>query len=140
MSFSVSRLESDVWPDVPAHAAYLDAKLEVLQTVALAGAISRSDRDGTQTTPFRRGDVTADGSVNVADAIDVLGFLFRGDAAPACRKAADSNDDGQLNILDPIATIAVLFGLEAALPEPFAACGIDRSEDALTCVGFGPCF
>jgi hypothetical protein len=123
-------------PDTPAQAAYLGADLQVLANVALAGNIFRSDRDGAL---FLRGDVTADGSVNIVDALFVLDFLLRGGAAPGCQKAADANDDGRLNLLDPVGTVSLLFRGAAALPAPFEACGADTTRDGLTCDQFEGC-
>jgi len=80
---------------------------------------------------FRRGDSNADGSLNIADAVALLGHLFGGDPPPVCPDAADSNDDGNLNIADAIAILSHLFGGAGDLPPPFAACGPDPTEDSL---------
>jgi hypothetical protein len=80
---------------------------------------------------FKRGDVNADGDVNIADAIALLGHLFGGGPAPVCPDAADGNDDGALNIADAIAVLDYLFGGAGSLPEPFGTCGVDPTPDAL---------
>jgi len=80
---------------------------------------------------FKRGDSNADGSVNIADAIFTLGFLFAASEAPVCPDSADANDDGQLNIADAIATLGNLFGGTGPLPPPFETCGTDPSDDVL---------
>ena len=77
---------------------------------------------------FMRGDANDDGNRNIADAIFILGYLFGGDAAPACQDAADTNDDGQLNIADAIAVLGHLFGGTGDLPAPFPGCGKDPTD------------
>ncbi len=88
---------------------------------------------------FMRGDSNADGTVNIADAIYVLGFLFGGEEPPPCRDAGDANDDGAINIADAIATLGHLFGGEGNLPAPFGVCGTDPTGDGLDCQSFPPC-
>jgi hypothetical protein len=88
---------------------------------------------------LRRGDGNADGSINITDAIFVLAHLFAGGLEPDCRDAADANDDGALNITDPINVLGYLFQGKGPLPEPFAACGLDTTLDALGCLTFPPC-
>ena len=95
--------------------------------------------EGGGGTRFNRGDVNADGSLNIADAVALLGSLFGGQPPPVCPDAADANDDGVLNIADPIAVLAHLFGGGGALPEPFGRCGADQTEDRLDCPSFPPC-
>ena len=88
-------------------------------------------------TPFVRGDANADATIDIADAVAVLGHLF-GSKALACRKAADANDDGLLDIADAIAVLGRLFGGKGPLPLP-DACGKDPTDDALSCETFAPC-
>lgn len=91
---------------------------------------------------FLRGDSNADGGLNIADAVYLLGFLFPGVAGPnplQCRDAADANDDGGLNIADAVAILGTLFGFPPVpLPPPFGNCGPDPTSDALDCV-LHPC-
>ncbi len=88
-------------------------------------------------TPFVRGNANADASIDIADAIAVLGYLFSQQAL-TCRKAADANDDGVLDIADAIAVLGRLFGGNGPLPLP-DACGEDPTDDALTCEVFAGC-
>jgi len=90
-------------------------------------------------TTFKRGDINADGTLNIADPIALLGTLFGGEADPPCRDAADANDDGAINIADPIAILGYLFGGEGDLPPPFASCGPDPTADDIECESFPPC-
>ena len=104
-----------------------------------AYALSIACRGAVQEERFRRGDVNADGAMNIADAVALLGSLFAGADAPSCFDAADANDDGAVNIADAIAILAYLFADGPALPAPFAECGVDPTEDALGCDVFPPC-
>jgi hypothetical protein len=85
---------------------------------------------------FRRGDANADGTLNIADAIYTLGFLFGGQAAPVCRDAADANDDGAVNIADAISILGHLFGGAGPLKPPFGTCGEDPTADTLPACGY----
>jgi hypothetical protein len=80
---------------------------------------------------FRRGDATADGSINITDAISLLGHLFLGTEPPACPDAADADDSGRLVLTDAIAILGFLFQNGVPLAEPAAACGRDPEPDAL---------
>ena len=88
---------------------------------------------------FQRGDSNADGTVNIADAIFVLTFLFGGGNPPVCVDTADANDDGVTNIADAIATLSHLFGGAGPLADPFGACGVDPTDDTLDCLAYPPC-
>jgi hypothetical protein len=92
-------------------------------------------------TPFKRGDVNADGDVNIADAVSALTilFCFQGCSSPPCPDAADTNDDGGLNIADPIRILVLLFADDSPLPPPFSECGPDPTADLLDCPSFEPC-
>lgn len=80
---------------------------------------------------FRRGDANADGSVNVADGVHVLAYLFAGGPAGPCPDALDSNDDGKLDISDAIGILRYLFA-SVPMPAPGAeACGQDPTPDTL---------
>ena len=83
---------------------------------------------------FVRGDSNADGTVNIADGVFTLGFLFAGNQAPPCLDAADTDDSGKIDIADSIATFNWLF-LDGAAPSPPGpeACGEDPTDDALNC-------
>jgi hypothetical protein len=91
--------------------------------------------------PFTRGDANADGnSLDLGDAIYILQFLFSNGPEPPCLKAADANDDNKaIDIGDGVYILQHLFASGPALPAPSASCGLDATEDALTCTSFGPC-
>ncbi|MEE2884008.1 MAG: PKD domain-containing protein [Planctomycetota bacterium] len=80
---------------------------------------------------FHRGDATYDQSVNIADAIFILDFLFITGSTPVCPDSADTNDDGLLNIGDAINLLSFLFIGGATLPYPYPGYGIDPTPDSL---------
>jgi hypothetical protein len=74
---------------------------------------------------FVRGDANVDGSVDIADVISVLSYLFADGKEPSCLDAADGSDDEVINIADPIKILSFLFGAGGDLPAPSEACGPD---------------
>lgn len=87
-------------------------------------------------SPFRRGDINSDDSVNLADAVYLLESLFvPGSPMVDCRDAADCNDDEGVNLADAIYLLTHLFVPGSPnLPEPEGSCGEDPTEAALlTC-------
>ena len=88
---------------------------------------------------YRRGDANADGAIDIADAVFVLGHLFAAGPAPSCRDAGDANDDGALDIADAVAILGHLFAASGPLPQPFGSCGVDLTADDLDCGSFPPC-
>ncbi len=91
---------------------------------------------------FLRGDVNADGTRNIADAIRLLTWLYRDHALlPPCLDAADSNDDGRVDIADGISILTRIFGVGGggAFPEPWRQCGRDPTSDTLDCRDFPAC-
>lgn len=88
---------------------------------------------------FVRGDADGDGSVAITDAVRVLNFLFLGEAAPPCDSAADADDNGSIAITDPVRVLNFLFSGGDAPAAPHPECGVDPTEDELTCDSFEPC-
>lgn len=82
---------------------------------------------------FVRGDGNQDGTVNVADPIASLSWLFSGGPEPACPDAADANDSGALDIADAVYTLAYLFSGGLPPAPPFPAPGADPTGDGLGC-------
>ena len=75
---------------------------------------------------FRRGDTDASGSLDITDAISLLGYLFQGGADPPCLDAADTDDSGKLDISDAIGLLSFLFQGAASRPRP-ARTAADRT-------------
>ncbi len=89
---------------------------------------------------FLRGDATADGAVNITDAVFTLNLLFLGGSAPAYADAADADDNGAINVTDAVYTLNFLFLGGTEIPEPAGAeCGMDPSADDLGCDDFARC-
>ncbi|MBI4602722.1 MAG: CotH kinase family protein [Planctomycetes bacterium] len=82
---------------------------------------------------FLRGDVNADGQVDISDAIRTLGNLFSGDAEIPCLSAADANDSGRVDISDPVSLLEFLFQGGEPPPVPFPDCGEDPTPDDIGC-------
>jgi hypothetical protein len=90
--------------------------------------------------PFRRADANVDGAVDLSDAITTLGVIFQGVGVFLCEDAADSNDDGELDISDAINSLNYVFTGTGTIPVPGAeACGLDDTEDELSCASYPPC-
>ncbi|MEM7233045.1 MAG: Ig-like domain-containing domain, partial [Planctomycetota bacterium] len=94
----------------------------------------------TAESAFVRGDVTANGGVEISDAVRIFGYLFLGSPTSLdCADAADTDDSGVVNITDGIAVLSYLF-LGATPPAPpFPDCGSDVGEDTLDCARYDPC-
>ena len=81
---------------------------------------------------FLRGDANSDCSVNIADPVSVLGFLFSGAAQPVCLDALDANDTGSVNISDAVSVLNFLFsGGPPPSPPGHSVPGTDPTEDDL---------
>ncbi len=87
-----------------------------------------------EATTFRRGDANCDSSLDLADAVWILSYLFRDSITPNCRDAMDSNDDGSVDIADAIYILAYLFRPAGVPPlPPFPGPGSDPTPDGLDC-------
>ena len=82
---------------------------------------------------FIRGNCNrdADGQVDIADAVFMLGMLFLGEEAPRCQDACDVTDGGILTLADPIYLLLYLFRSGVAPGAPFPDCGPDLTPDEL---------
>ncbi len=88
---------------------------------------------------FKRGEVNGDGRIDISDVIGILTNIFLGTADPICIKAANINDDLRYDISDPIYLLSHLFSGTADPPPPFDSCGVDPTEDGLSCDSFPEC-
>lgn len=87
---------------------------------------------------FIRGDANADGTVDLGDAVAILGSIFA-PAVDPCLDMLDVNDDGTVDVSDPVSLLGFLFASDPAPGAPFPGCGLDPSADALPCSPFGFC-
>lgn len=89
---------------------------------------------------FQRGDTTADGNLEITDAIATLGYLFLGQPANlGCEDAGDADDDGDIQINDAVYVLSYLFLGGPAPKPPFGACGFDLTPDGKSCGTFLGC-
>lgn len=103
---------------------------EVFQVFESESILDEPDVPGGDEAQFRRGDADDNGTVNITDAVGILGFLFGGGGGTlTCEEAGDINNDGQVNITDPVRLLNHLFAQEAA-PEPpgLETCGPDPDD------------
>jgi len=95
---------------------------------------------------FVRGDTDSNGSIEMADGIISLTYLFRGGPPPACFDAADADDNGVLELTDPVVIFGWLYtgGRIPSPPSPLSTtysasnCGADPSSDRLGCAVLSP--
>jgi hypothetical protein len=66
-------------------------------------------------TTITRGDANGDSYINVADAVFLINFIFKGGAAPDPLESGDANCDGNPNIGDAVYIISYVF---SEGPEP----------------------
>lgn len=90
---------------------------------------------------FVRGDANTDNTINLADAVFILSYLFEDGDAPTCLDTADLNDNGKVNLSDVICTLRTAFGLSGddCLTYPISMCGTDPTADALSCESYPIC-
>lgn len=93
---------------------------------------------GLGNNAFGRGDVNADGSLDISDAQSLLSFFFvPGSPGFVCNDAADLNDDGALDVSDSVYMLTWLF--VGGSPPPPPGCGVDPTPDGLDCLSWTPC-
>jgi serine protease AprX len=85
---------------------------------------------------FTRGDTNLDGSVDLADGIFQLGWLFLSSQNPRCFESADANGDTELDISDASYLFRFLFLGGQQPPPPYPEC--TAFEAVLSCE-FGFC-
>lgn len=88
---------------------------------------------------FQRGDVNADGDLDISDVVRTLSHLFRGEGILDCVDAADVNDDGRIDLSDPVELLAWRFRGTTIIAAPFDTCGEDLTEDGLGCDEHSSC-
>ena len=89
---------------------------------------------------FLRSDSNGDNSVDIADPINTLLWLFASGTVPGCLDAADSNGDAGIDITDPVFTLDYLFrsGPVPEAPGP-EKCGPAPIRLGIGCVNPAPC-
>jgi hypothetical protein len=106
------------------NSALTSSDLTFIPVVARLGGAPAGQR-------FRRGDVNNNASVELADGLSLLNYLFQNGPTPVCLDTADLNDDGRTNLTDALVLLNYLF-LEGPPPSPPGfACGPDPTPDSL---------
>jgi hypothetical protein len=121
-----------VWNQSWEFGGYNGSKADLLEAILAALPCSSGPPVGL----FKRGDINADTTFNIADPVYLLSALFvPGSPAPGCQDSADVNDDGGVNIADAVYALSSLFVPGSPPPPtPFPTCGSDGTADALTCI------
>lgn len=89
---------------------------------------------------FIRGDVDADGTMNITDPIVLLRYLFQSGTEPSCLVAADVDASGDLNVADALYALNYLFARGPHPGAPFPTCGVNpEPETTLGCEDYAPC-
>lgn len=68
-----------------------------------------SDTQTVTISVYVCGDVNADGNINVADAVFLITYVFKGGVAPSPVETGDANNDGNINVGDAIYIINYVF-------------------------------
>jgi hypothetical protein len=89
---------------------------------------------------FIAGDVDGSGSLDLNDAVVLLGDLFRGEAgAKDCLASADADGDGIVSINDAVYLLTRHFALGARPSSPIGGCWSAYPGASLGCSRFAPC-
>jgi hypothetical protein len=80
---------------------------------------------------FIRGDVSCDGSVNLADVSAIAAYVAGAGAVPVVLDAADIDDDGVVHIGDAVLLANFLFSGGAPPAAPYPGAGTDPTPDGL---------
>ena len=88
---------------------------------------------------FQRGDVNADGEIDVSDPIASLLFQFLGTFHPPCVEALDFDNNGEVELTDAVAELMYLFGVGPPPAGPFGGCGKDHDMESVDCASYPPC-
>jgi hypothetical protein len=80
------------------------------------------------------GDCSADGGLDITDAVFLLGFLFQGGAPPPCAWTCDANGDGPRDVSDAVYVLRFLF-LGGPAPGAYPRCEPAPEGCADTCGG-----
>ncbi len=88
---------------------------------------------------FTRGDVSADGSIDITDSTVLLNYLYDDGEEPVCLDACDYNDDGTLSVLDVIMILQGAFNGGNPPAAPYPEFEADPTLDLLSCKPFELC-
>lgn len=98
---------------------------------SLVPEVSCAEEPAVESPLLRRGDVSAEGQLDITDAVNILLSLFAGEFDLRCPDAGDVDDDGMILITDAVRLLGYLFGGGGPLPPPGLECGEDPTADEL---------
>ncbi|MGE4620222.1 MAG: hypothetical protein AAEJ04_10495 [Planctomycetota bacterium] len=122
-------LETSVMVALPGSGSYT---IQVNATSSCGAALTGATAAAACEARFRRGDHNGDGSLDISDALSLLGYIFT-NGSSNCMDSGDANDDGGVDVSDAVRILLHLFGNSGPLPAPHGACGSDPTPDALGC-------
>lgn len=103
---------------------------------SVSGTLMLTPYEGSQ---FIRGDVTQNGSLDIADGIGVLSFLFVG-SSTTCYNSLDADDTGNVSISDAVRILCAVFCPGSPPPAgPYPTCGVDVADDGGSCATYSSC-
>ena len=82
---------------------------------------------------FVRGNANDDATVDISDAVSILGYLFLGSTAPLCLDSADTDDSGLIDLSDAVSLLNHLFQGAGPPAPPYPERGDDPTPDGLGC-------
>lgn len=85
---------------------------------------------------FLRGDVDANGKIDVMDTQRIYSWLYSGQNLD-CQDAADVNDDGKVDLSDSVYLSEFISRKRRSLPVPFLSKGYDPTPDSIKCAQYG---
>ncbi|NCF99452.1 MAG: hypothetical protein GWP39_08085 [Planctomycetia bacterium] len=88
----------------------------------VTGVFDHMENSASSPENFIRGDANEDLSINLADAVQILQYLFGGQAI-SCLESANANSDASLDLSDAVYLLLHLFSSGAAPGAPHPACG-----------------
>jgi bacillolysin len=79
------------------------------KAVDAAGSVFEKPLEITIVRPYECGDANGDHQINVADAVYIIAYVFRGGPAPTPVEAGDATCNGTVNVADAVYIIAYVF-------------------------------
>ncbi len=126
-------------PQDPSPPTAIVVSLGLTSSVVQTSGTSIEILEGVVGVQFTRGDFDGNGALNLGDPVNLLDYMFSGGAASACEKNGDIDDSGSIVLGDPVLLLTYMFSGGEPPAAPFDECGIDPTEDDLTCEQFDAC-
>lgn len=125
------------WTDADTATPAGDVPIQTASSGGIDGIFSLVRMPIVLNCPFVRGDINQDGTIDIADAISTLAYLFDSGPGEDCLDALDINDSSAIDLADAISLLDRLFSTGAPpLPAPGVTCGADPTSDGLDCSSF----